>query len=106
MHKLVNFCDYFVIATGTSSRHVQAISDGIQDGLLTIGQKAHQGKNLKGFGGVQPGQDVGAWVLLDTGAVVVHTFEPNAREFYGLEHLWQDAPITKFKAKAATKKKK
>ncbi len=100
MRKLVNFCDYFVIATGTSDRHAIAIGDGVDDGLSELGVGVVVGKNIKGFGGQQ---EFGAWVLLDMGDVVFHAFEPNAREFYGLEHLWQDAPKVPFKA--STKKK-
>ena len=96
MQDLVNFCDYFVIATGTSDRQVKAIIDGIDDGLSEIDVKARVGKAVKGFGGND--QENGAWILLDTGDVVVHVFEPEAREFYGLEHLWQDAPVVKYKA--------
>ncbi len=97
MRDLVNFCDYFVIASGTSERQVKAIADGINDGVSELGIKANHGKGFKGFGG-QAAQDIGAWVLLDTGDVVVHVFEEQAREFYGLEHLWQDAPAVTYKA--------
>ncbi|MBI4309922.1 MAG: ribosome silencing factor [Candidatus Omnitrophica bacterium] len=95
MRGLVNFCDYFVIGTGTSGRHVKSIAEGINEGLAKLGTKAHPARNLKGFGTSQDPAE-GAWVLLDMGDVVVHVFEPQTREFYGLEHLWQDAPKVKF----------
>ena len=97
MRELVNFCDFFVLATGTSDRQVKAIAEGIEDGLTEIGLKAHVGKAIRGFQSTDSADGVGAWVLLDTGDVVSHIFEPNAREFYGLEHLWQDAPMTTYK---------
>lgn len=100
MRELVNFCDYFVISTGTSDRQVKAIADGIEEDLHEIGIKAHTNRGLKGINSSDSATDgMGAWVLLDMGDVVAHIFEPNSREFYGLEHLWQDAPIVKFKPK-------
>ena len=96
MRALVNFCDYFVIATGTSDRQVKAIAEGIEEGLKDLGIKVHQAKGLKGFS--SPDVAEGAWALLDMGDVVVHVFEPHSREFYALEHLWQDAPKVEFKA--------
>ena len=95
MRQLVNFCDYFVIATGTSDRHVQAIAQGIDDEFDQMGVKAHLGKHRKTAGPTAEQAGEGAWVLLDLGDVVIHIFEPHSREFYGLEYLWQDAPIVK-----------
>ena len=97
MRGLVNFCDYFVLATGTSDRQVKAIAEGIEEGLEDIGIDAHLGKNKNRFQATDSSQGIGAWVLLDMGDVVAHVFEPNAREFYGLEHLWQDAPKVNYK---------
>ena len=95
---LVNFCDYFVISTGTSNRHVKSIAEGINEDLTAVGINTHAAKSLKGFGALpSPVSSEGAWVLLDLGDVVVHVFEPHAREFYGLEHLWQDAPKIKIR---------
>ncbi len=99
MRGLVNFCDYFVLATGTSDRQVKAIAEGIQDGLTDIGLKAHVGRGVKGFQATDSAEGIGAWALVDMGDVVAHVFEPNAREFYGLEHLWQDAPTLTYKVR-------
>ena len=103
MRGLVNFCDYFVIATGTSDRQVKAVGEGIEDGLAELGLPVPHGRGFKAFSAVQPSQESGAWVLLDMGNVVAHIFEPNAREFYGLEHLWQDAPKVEYKSRARKK---
>ena len=89
MRALVNFCDYFVIATGTSDRQVKAIAQGIDEGLDEIGIHVHLARGLKGFSGSDVPE--GAWELLDMGDVVAHIFEPHSRAFYSLEHLWQDA---------------
>ena len=102
MRAMVNFCDYFVIATGTSNRQVKAVAEGIADGLNDIGIEVNSGKSIKSMPQPDTSEDHGAWVLLDMGDVVAHVFEPNAREFYGLEHLWQDAP----KVEYAVKRKK
>ena len=97
MKGLVNFCDYFVISTGTSDRQVKAIAEGIDDGLTDLGIKTHSNRSIKGLDSGSSADGIGAWILLDMGDVVAHMFEPNAREFYGLEHLWQDAPTVKYK---------
>jgi len=79
IRKLTNFCDYFMICSGTSDRHAKSIADGIQDGLKDAGLS---------IGNIQ-GYREGKWVIVDTGDVVVHVFEKANREFYGLEYLWQ-----------------
>ena len=96
MRALVNFCDYFVIATGTSDRQVKAVAEHIENGLGAIGVGVHLARGLKGFSG--PDVMEGAWALLDMGDVVAHVFEPHSREFYALEYLWQDAPRVEYKA--------
>lgn len=104
MRNIVNYCDYFVICTGSASRHVNAIADGIDTGLAELGIKVRfkqgftsQGRS-RGFFLKKSGdedeveeENPGHWLLLDMGDVVVHVFEGNSREFYGLEYLWQGA---------------
>ena len=103
MRELVNFCDFFVIATGTSDRQARAIAEGIEEGLEKEDVEVSFGRNLKTLGGLQYSQENGAWVLLDMGDVVAHIFEPQAREFYALEHLWQDAVRIEYKARRKKK---
>ena len=103
MRGLVNFCDFFVIATGTSDRQARAIAEGIEDGLNAEDLKVSPSRNLKALGGQQFSQENGAWVLLDMGDVVAHIFEPQAREFYALEHLWQDAVKIEYKPRGKKK---
>ena len=101
MDGIANYCDYFVICSGTISRHVKAIADGIDDGLLMVGVKIKFKQGLdslsrsRGFAiGAQPvsmADLTGSWVLLDMGDVVVHIFEGESREFYALDHLWREA---------------
>ncbi len=105
MRNVANFCDYFVICTGNSDRQVKAIADGIELGLNEIGVKIRYKHGLRGS--VQRNADdeqAGAWALLDMGDVVVHVFEPNAREFYSLEYLWRDAPEVPLSVKRSRRK--
>ena len=103
MRELVNFCDFFVIATGTSDRQARAIAEGIEEGLKKEGSEVNFSRSLKALGGLQYSQENGAWVLLDMGDVVAHIFEPQAREFYALEHLWQDAAKIEYKTRGKKK---
>lgn len=77
-----DFTDYFLICSGTSERQVQAISDSILEALKASGVRPLHVE----------GQQGGSWVLLDYGDLVAHVFQPELREFYGLERLWSDAP--------------
>lgn len=81
--ELSDVCDYFVIATGSNSRLVDAIVDEIEE---KVGEKCHE----KPFS--IEGRDRRDWILMDYGAVVVHVFTPDARDYYRLERLWGDAP--------------
>lgn len=76
--KISSIADYMVIATGTSSRHVAAVAGRLVDTLKQEGVRAW---------GVE-GQDVGEWVLVDFGDVIVHVMQAETREFYQLEKLW------------------
>jgi ribosome-associated protein len=79
---LTSFADVFVLLTGRSDRQVRSIADNIARTLKSWGDKPI---------GVE-GMDDGRWVLLDCNDVVVHAFEPDTREHYDLERLWDDAP--------------
>ena len=102
MSGVANFCDYFVICTGTGSRHVKAIADGVDEGLHELGIKIKFKQGLETAGRRSfsfsnpmpvPEESTGRWILLDMGDVVTHIFEGDSREFYGLEHLWQEARV-------------
>ena len=58
---------------------------------------------MRSLGAVQYQEENGAWILLDMGDVVAHIFEPQSREFYALEHLWQDAPKIEYKTRSKKK---
>ena len=82
MKGVSNFTDFFVIASGTSDRQIQAIADGIQE-LLT--KRKIRVWHLEGYPDAQ-------WVVLDYGDVIAHVFLQEKREFYNLERLWSIAP--------------
>lgn len=82
MRRVATFCDYFIILSGTSLRHVNALSEAIQEDL---------GKEKVKLLSRPSPHDESGWVVLDYSDVVVHIFYRPLREFYGLERLWSDA---------------
>ena len=78
---LTDIADYFVIAGGTSERHVRTIADGIREGM----------KESKVRPAASEGYDEGRWVILDFQSVIVHIFLGSLRELYDLESLWLEA---------------
>ena len=72
--------DYFVIATGSSRTQIRALADEIEFKLEPYGIGPHHIE----------GADTGVWVLEDFGAVIVHLFNSEGREFYNLDKLYQD----------------
>jgi ribosome-associated protein len=81
--KLTSIADFFVICTGSTDTHVKAITDYI------IEQSEIEHVNPWHVEGRQNYR----WVLIDFVDVVVHIFQPEVREYYGLERLWGDAEI-------------
>lgn len=77
---ICSFTDYFVIASGRSTRHVQGLADAIDAALRS---KKLKSTNTEGL-------QEGHWVLLDYDDVVVHLFYWETRPFYNLEGLWHD----------------
>ncbi|MCA8962847.1 MAG: ribosome silencing factor, partial [Planctomycetes bacterium] len=82
VRKLLPITSYFVVATGSSSRAIRMLGDAAENLL--------RGSSFQKLG-VET-DDEGRWVCIDYSEVVVHLFEPEAREFYDLERLWSDAP--------------
>lgn len=77
---------YFVVCEGTSSTHVYGIANSLTDYIREKMGQRHQG---------QVGMQNRQWVAIDYGYVLVHVFQPETRDFYRLESLWEDAVITK-----------
>jgi ribosome-associated protein len=74
-----SFTDYFLICTGTSTRHNQTIAEAIEETLRQDGVRPLHVE----------GHKEGEWILLDYVDFVVHIFSARAREFYDLERLWR-----------------
>lgn len=81
LREIASFTDYFVILSGTNTRQVQAISDGVVDTLKKAGSPAAR---VEGY-------NTAEWILLDYGDFVVHVFDDKARKFYDLERLWRES---------------
>ena len=81
--KVSTLAEYFLICTGTSNTHVKTLCDYAEYAMEQmdeplLGREGHRGNS---------------WELLDYGAVVIHVFTEEAREFYNLERLWADAEV-------------
>ena len=76
--------DYMIIASGTSSRHLQSLSENLVSELKKLGID-----NCR-----IEGKDSNDWKLVDAHDVIVHIFHPEKREFYDLEKMWSEI-ITK-----------
>ena len=80
--ELSSITDYFLIASGSSTRQVQAIVRHIQRRMREEGSRPYS------IEGAQEGH----WTVMDYGSLIVHIFYQPYREFYDLEGLWIDAP--------------
>lgn len=79
--EVTSLADYFVIAAGSSSTQVRALSDYVE---FELGQQGITPLRIEGY-------QTSQWILMDYGSVVVHIFQESTRSFYDLERLWQDA---------------
>ena len=75
-----SMADYMIIASGTSSRHIQALSEQVLEKLRTNGVK-----NSK-----IEGKESLDWKLVDGIDLIVHIFNPDKRKFYELEKIWSE----------------
>jgi len=79
-------CRYFVICQGSSPSQVEAITESIEDVART--EAGEKPVKVVGLPNAQ-------WVAMDYTDVMVHVFLPDIREYYDLEHLWEDATLTR-----------
>ena len=80
--ELTVMSDYFIIASGTSNTHVRALADEVDDEMKKLGVEVDHIE----------GRATG-WILLDYNDVLVHVFQPESRQYYNIERLWNDAAM-------------
>ena len=79
--KLSSLSNYFVICTCNSGVQVRAAADEAEEKMKELGEPPLHTEGYRH----------GNWILLDFDDIIVHVMERETREFYGLEHLWDDA---------------
>ncbi len=85
--KVSSFADYFVIATASNVRHMNALIDTLDKEMKLLGVNM----------GLQEGEPESGWVLLDFADTIIHLFSREQREFYDLEGLWsRSGPLVRF----------
>jgi len=80
--------DYFIVATGTSGNHADAVSVSVEEEVF---------KGTKQWPWHTEGRENKEWILIDYVDVVAHVFTQDIRSFYGLEQLWGDAVVKQIK---------
>ena len=102
VRKLTTITDTMVVCTGTSNRHVKSIASN----LVAVAKHAgHQPAGVEGM-------EMGEWVLVNLGEVIVHIMQLQTRAFFQLEKLWElsppppDEPMPKPKTKRKAPAKK
>ena len=91
VREISTFADTFILATGTSDRHVRSIADAIQAALKEHGERPI---------GIE-GYDEGRWVLIDCSDTIIHLFQHEVREHFDLERLWSDAASSRSRTSCA-----
>jgi ribosome-associated protein len=82
MRAITPLYDFLVLATGISRRQIHTLAEEIDAALHAEGERR---LSIEGY-------EASKWVVQDYGDVVVHVFDPDARQYYALEELWADAP--------------
>ena len=82
VHKYTTITDFMIIASGRASRHVKAIAQKVMDDMKLAGLPSLSSTGL----------DSADWALVDFGDFIVHVMQPESRQFYNLEALWEEHP--------------
>jgi ribosome-associated protein len=90
VRKLTNLYDTLIIATAESNRQVKSLAHHVRDKLKEAGATIL---------GVE-GEEVGEWVLVDAGEIIVHIMQPAIRAHYNLEELWSTVRPARTRAKS------
>jgi len=80
LHDKSSMADYMIIASGTSSRHIQSLSEQVLEKLKDNGVKDSKIE----------GKESSEWKLVDGVDLIVHIFHPEKRKFYELEKMWSE----------------
>ncbi len=80
VHEHTTITDYMVIASGRASRHVKAIAQKVMEDMKSAGLPAINCTGLES----------GDWALIDFGDFILHVMQPDSRQFYNLEGLWEE----------------
>ena len=75
-----SIADFMIVASGTSSRHIQALSE-----ILLVGLKKKGIENCR-----LEGRSSSEWKLIDAVDIIIHIFHPEKRKFYNLESMWSE----------------
>lgn len=82
MRGLTTIADYFILATIKNKPHAEMIAQKLEEKNFELTQSTYF--HIEG-------KEVGDWLLLDTGAIIVHLFQAETRAYYNLDRLWGDA---------------
>ena len=80
IHEISTLADYFLIASGTNTSQVQAMTDNVEE---VLGRAGYECRQIEGY------QSAG-WILMDYGDIIVHVFNREDRLFYDLERRKRD----------------
>lgn len=80
VHKQTAITDYMVIASGRASRHVKAIAEKVMEDMKALNVPSISCTGLEN----------GDWALIDFGDFILHVMQPESRQFYNLEGLWEE----------------
>ena len=80
--------DYFIVCHGESRTQVEALARSVEETVNKL--RGENPWHMEGLGNAE-------WILIDYVSVVVHIFNKEKREFYGVERLWADAEIQQYK---------
>jgi ribosome-associated protein len=91
LHGLTDIADYFLLASGTSERHVLAVAEHVEKALKDAGIRPYAVEGYK----------EGRWVIMDYRSFIIHVFLEQLRDLYDLEGLWMEAK--KYRVEAENK---
>jgi ribosome-associated protein len=91
VRKMTSLFDNIIVASAESTRQAKSMANNVQEKAKAAGARVH---------GVE-GEQVGEWILVDLGAVIVHIMQPAVRQHYNLEELWTPPPTRRRSAAVA-----